>query len=57
VGQWLADCGLELVETRALVPDHDGTANLTVSVWLARRPQNAATPADGVEGRKLERTT
>ena len=46
VGQWLADCGLELVETRELVPDHAGTANLTVSVWLARRPQSAATPAD-----------
>ena len=40
VGQWLADCGLELVETRELVSgDHAGTANLTVSVWLARRPQ------------------
>ena len=61
VGQWLADCGLELVETRELVrdgagTDHDGTANLTVSVWLARRPQDAATLADGLEGRKLERT-
>src|SRR6185436_8319553 len=31
VGQWLADCGLELVETRDLVRDHDGAANLTVS--------------------------
>jgi TorA maturation chaperone TorD len=57
VGQWLADCGLELVETRELVPDHDGTANLTVSVWLARRPQNAAMASDGAEQRKLERTT
>jgi ubiquinone/menaquinone biosynthesis C-methylase UbiE len=67
VGQWLADCGLELTETRELArdragpdhdgPDHDRTANLTVSVWLAHRPQNAATPADSVEERKLERTT
>ena len=57
VGQWLADCGLKLVETRELVPDHDGTANLTVSVWLARRPQNAAMASDGAEQRKLERTT
>lgn len=57
VAQWLGDCGLELVETRELVPDHAGTANLTVSVWLARRPQEAATPADSAAGRKLERTT
>jgi ubiquinone/menaquinone biosynthesis C-methylase UbiE len=57
VGQWLADCGLELVETRDLVPDRGGTGNLTVSVWLARRPQNAAAPADTAEERKLERTT
>jgi ubiquinone/menaquinone biosynthesis C-methylase UbiE len=57
VGQWLADCGLELVETRELVPDHDGTANLTVSVWLARRPQNDPASADRGEERKLERTT
>jgi ArsR family transcriptional regulator len=57
VGQWLADCGLELVETRELVPDHAGTANLTVSVWLARRPQIAAGQAKAVAERKLERTT
>jgi ArsR family transcriptional regulator len=57
VAQWLADCGLELVETRELVPDHADTANLTVSVWLAGRPQDAATPADSAAGRKLERTT
>ena len=57
VGQWLADCGLELVETRELVPDHGGAANLTVSVWLARRPKNAPTPADKVEERNLEPTT
>jgi len=57
VGQWLADCGLELVETRELVPDHVGTANLTVSVWLARRPPIAAAPAQSEVERKLERTT
>jgi ArsR family transcriptional regulator len=62
VAQWLADCGLELAETRELVPDrtgldHAGSENLTVSMWLARRPQNAATPADSVETHKLERTT
>ena len=57
VAQWLTECGLELAETRQLVPDNGGTANLTVAVWLARRPQNAAPSADDVEGRKLERTT
>ena len=57
VAQWLADCGLELVESRELVPDHAGTGNLTVSVWLARRPQDAVVPADSVATRKLERTS
>jgi ArsR family transcriptional regulator len=57
VGQWLNDCGLELAETRELVPDNAGTGNLTVSVWLARRPQAAAAPADAVGARKLERTS
>ena len=49
--------GHELTETRELVPDHGGAANLTVSVWLARRPKNAPTPADKVEERNLEPTT
>jgi ubiquinone/menaquinone biosynthesis C-methylase UbiE len=57
VGQWLNDCGLELVETRELVPDKAGAGNLTVSVWLARRPQDAAAPAETVGERKLERTS
>jgi len=57
VSQWLADCGLALVETRELAPDHGGPANLTVSVWLARRLENAdAAPESGKE-RKLERTS
>jgi ArsR family transcriptional regulator len=57
VSQWLADCGLALVETRVLAPDHGGPANLTVSVWLARRLENAdAAPESGKE-RKLERTS
>src|SRR5262245_42503099 len=57
VAHWLADCGLELVETRELAPDHGGPANLTVSVWLARRLENAdAAPESGKE-RKLERTS
>lgn len=55
VGQWLNDCGLELAETRDLVPDNAGSGNLTVSVWLARRPQDAEGSADAVTERKLER--
>src|SRR5215470_14360874 len=54
VAQWLADSGLELVANRQLVPDQGGAANLTVSVWLARRPQDAVAPAQGVDERKLE---
>ena len=59
VAQWLADCGLELVETRELAPPSDaGTAKLTVSLWLARRPHERR-DAGGQCGseRKLERTT
>ena len=57
VAHWFADCGLELVETRELAPEHDGTANLTVKVWLARRPQTADTAPEGAAERKLERTS
>jgi ArsR family transcriptional regulator len=57
VAQWLADSGLELVATRQLAPDQGGAANLTVSVWLARRSQDANAPAEGVDERKLERTS
>src|SRR5262245_61023653 len=57
VAQWLADGGLELVATRQLVPDQGGAGNLTVSVWLARRPPDANAPAQGVDARKLERTS
>ena len=38
VGQWLADAGLTVAETLALPPKLvDGTAQLTVSLWLATR--------------------
>jgi len=56
LAHWLADCGLELVETRELAPDHGGGANLTVKVWLARRPQAGDGPPVMSE-RKLERTS
>jgi len=55
IEQWLADAGLEVMERRDLVPGAGGTAKLTVSVWLAGRPQIAATQADSAEQRKLER--
>src|SRR5215510_8059448 len=57
VAQWLADSGLELVETRELAPEDGGTANLTVKVWLARRPPTADSAPEGAAERKLERTS
>jgi ArsR family transcriptional regulator len=57
VAQWLADSGLELVATRQLAPDQGGAANLTVSVWLAQRSQDANAPAEAVDERNLERTS
>ncbi len=54
VGQWLADLGLELMETRDLAPgDLARTRKLTVSLWLARRPL-AATATTGASAHKLE---
>jgi len=55
VGQWVADFGLELMETRDLAPaDEARTNKLTVSLWLARRPAVANTTTDA-KARKLER--
>jgi ubiquinone/menaquinone biosynthesis C-methylase UbiE len=54
VAHWVADCGLDLMETRDLVPAEGGTAKLTVSMWLAGRPNNAANLAESAQ-RKLER--
>jgi ubiquinone/menaquinone biosynthesis C-methylase UbiE len=54
VAHWLADCGLDLMETRDLVPAEGSTAKLTVSMWLAGRPDNA-TNSVGSAQRKLER--
>jgi ArsR family transcriptional regulator len=39
VGQWLQDSGLDLRGSRDLKPPPDGTAKLTVSVWVAGRGQ------------------
>jgi ArsR family transcriptional regulator len=56
IGQWLADCGLDLMQTRDLAPE--GVAQkgkLTVSLWLAGRPRPSGAAAAG-DQRKLERT-
>ena len=58
VAQWLADCGLELVESRELVPDHArhgephglGVAGAASAKMPLCRPTVVAT-------RKLERTS
>jgi ubiquinone/menaquinone biosynthesis C-methylase UbiE len=55
IEQWLTDAGLEVMERRDLAPAEGGTAKLTVSVWLAGRPLDAATELDSGEQRKLER--
>ena len=53
IGQWLAEFGLELMETRDLAPGAGAQRDkLTVSLWLAGRPKAAA--AEGDEQR-LER--
>jgi ArsR family transcriptional regulator len=56
VGQWLADCGLDVVEQRDLPPGgEEASGKLTVAVWLARRPASAAAGAEGAGARNLER--
>ena len=56
IEQWLADCGLQVMERRDLAPSGEsGAAKLTVSVWLAGRPRAATSAADAAAQRKLER--
>jgi ArsR family transcriptional regulator len=58
IAQWFADCGIELIETRELVPGAAGRkGKLTVSLWLAGRPK-AALASDLTTGDqyKLEKT-
>ena len=56
--QWLADCGLEVLETRELRPPGDAAeGKLTVSMWLAGRPGTTAAAARITDERKLERAT
>jgi ArsR family transcriptional regulator len=64
IGQWFADCGVSLIETRELAPRTTGGAasqkgKLTVSLWLAGRPPAAGsgkTEATTGDQRKLEST-
>jgi ubiquinone/menaquinone biosynthesis C-methylase UbiE len=55
MGQWLEECGLEVVENRLLPPPGDTADQLTVSVWLAGRAKEAAATAGDKARRKLER--
>ena len=56
--QWLADCGLEVLETRELTPPGGAAeGKLTVSMWLAGRPGASDAASRITDERKLERTT
>jgi ubiquinone/menaquinone biosynthesis C-methylase UbiE/DNA-binding transcriptional ArsR family regulator len=61
VSQWLADAGLTITETLALLPTHrDGEAQLTVSIWRAERVREATRTSPklpkAAPKSKLERT-
>jgi ubiquinone/menaquinone biosynthesis C-methylase UbiE/DNA-binding transcriptional ArsR family regulator len=57
VSQWLADAGLTITETHALLPTHrDGEAQLTVSLWRAERVSQPLSPLKTPPRKKLERT-
>lgn len=56
IEQWLGDSGLEIMQRRELAPSGESAAaKLTVSVWLAGRPEDAATADSTADERKLER--
>jgi hypothetical protein len=58
VQQWLADCGLEVLETRELTPPGGAAeGKLTVSMWLAGRPGASGAASRITDERKLERAT
>jgi ArsR family transcriptional regulator len=53
IGQWLGELGLQMLETRDLAPDATAQRDkLTVSLWLAVRPKEAAAAQGGAH--KLE---
>jgi ArsR family transcriptional regulator len=56
ITQWLAESGLEVLETRDLKPAAaDGRQKLTVSLWLAAKPGSKANASDSTVERQLER--
>jgi ArsR family transcriptional regulator len=55
VAHWLGDCGLEVMQTRDLVPGEGGPGKLTVSMWLAGRPRATGAASESGNERKLER--
>jgi ArsR family transcriptional regulator len=57
VAHWLADCGLEVMEARDLVPGEGGPAKLTVSIWRAGRFEAVAAASEGESERRLERVS
>ncbi|MFA5951310.1 MAG: metalloregulator ArsR/SmtB family transcription factor [Hyphomicrobium sp.] len=55
VGEWLVDAGLTPLEIKTLKPEQsDGRQKLTVSLWLAERPETPAGPRDPQLNRQLE---
>jgi len=58
VAQWLSESGLELLQRRDLLPANDAQGDkLTVSIWLARRPQAAVARGEDRGRRNLERVS
>jgi ubiquinone/menaquinone biosynthesis C-methylase UbiE len=56
VAQWLTESGLELLQRRDLLPASDAPGDtLTVSIWLARRPQTVGAVGEDRGRRNLER--
>jgi SAM-dependent methyltransferase len=53
VTAWLKEAGLAGIEVKSLAPEkHDDRQQLTVSLWLARKPETADTPR---QPQRLER--
>ncbi|KAB2917943.1 MAG: metalloregulator ArsR/SmtB family transcription factor [Hyphomicrobiaceae bacterium] len=58
VRQWLADCGLDVMERRDLAPGGvEAAGKLTVSIWVATRPDAGAAATQGAGEQRLERIT
>src|SRR5262245_7858704 len=55
MGQWLKECGLDLIDSRLLSPPGDAADRLTVSMWVAGR--SGAVTGAAADDRNLERAT